>query len=515
MGRSEAGRRRVIRAGAVALGLALLAAACAKEAPYGVTDQSETFTPSAVPWNGVKVYLSSPRHASSGSRGECGWEENVNGRTFNLYAAHLNDESPGDATLTDRGYEVRVSANTRDDGWRLNRDESDNWGANVHLVTHSNAFEGCGNTAQYLLVMFKTGNANSMNLRNELLAHLDPQVPGGQNTWNCDGLGECAALAEHITYIELFFHTNQAAVDWFTGPVDDPDATGAEAASPYLGIALDEHLGYPRATPTTEWPLDHYPGFGRSPDATLRDLTIAYAEAFEREQSIAACMADAGFTYEPAVAFPAEDTRAVADALGVEPAAAPPSSWAANRAYEQDLPAPDRDRYFRTLLNERAADIDQADRTGAFPTGRGADFATGGCHRTARAAVPSIWDAPRAINTTLSGVLADLPDAPAMADTRARYADCVASASDLQASTPAQLEKAIVADEAQDDAVKAYDTCSDVWAAGYQDAAQAPLTDAASEQAAQLAEVAARYEDAMDQVATDTDLLHHLASATD
>src|SRR5687767_12457957 len=115
MGRNEAGRTRATRAAAVAVGLALLATGCSKEAPYGVTDQSETFTSDAVPWNGVKVYLSSPRHASSGSRGECGWEENVNGRTFNLYAAHLNDESPGDATLTDRGYEVRVSPNTRDD----------------------------------------------------------------------------------------------------------------------------------------------------------------------------------------------------------------------------------------------------------------------------------------------------------------------------------------------------------------------------------------------------------------
>ncbi|HET8643514.1 MAG TPA: hypothetical protein VFM37_16380, partial [Pseudonocardiaceae bacterium] len=124
--RSKRPRRGFV--GIAVLSIALLTAGTCKKPPHGISDVSETFEPRGVPWNGVKVYLSSPRHSNSGNRGECGWEENVNGRIFNLYAADLNDSA---ATLSTRGYQTRVSANSRDDGWRLNRDESNNWGADV------------------------------------------------------------------------------------------------------------------------------------------------------------------------------------------------------------------------------------------------------------------------------------------------------------------------------------------------------------------------------------------------
>jgi hypothetical protein len=403
-------RRRRGFIGIAVLSVALLTAGTCKKPPHEISDVSETFEPRGVPWNGVKVYLSSPRHASSGARGECGWEENVNGRIFNLYAADLNDS--GD-TLTTRGYETRVSPNSRDDGWRLNRDESDNWGADVHIVTHTNAYVGCDNTAQYLLVMYKTGDTNSMGLTGNLLEQLDPQVPGGQNSWNCDNLGECAAAAPHIAYIELFFHTNQAAADWFVGPLGDAQATGAMDASPYLGAALDEHLGHPGAAATTlsTSALDDYAGFGQSTAATRRDETIAYWEAFQREQLIAACMAEAGFEYAPAVAFPTGDMLELAEGLGIEdpgssvepPPLASPARW--NRDHEAGLSEQERERYNQTLLGESAVDVTETDRTGAVPEGRSAeDFATGGCFGEADEAIPSVWDARRELAPDLDAL---------------------------------------------------------------------------------------------------------------
>ena len=403
------GRRLGFVGIAVVSVLALTAGTC-KTPPHEISDVSETFEPRGVAWNGVKVYLSSPRHASSGARGECGWEENVNGRIFNLYAADLNVS--GD-TLSSRGYQTRVSPNSRDDGWRLNRDESNNWGADVHIVTHTNAYVGCDNAAQYLLVMYKTGDANSIGLKDRLLGRLDPVVPGGQNSWNCDNLGECAANAPHIAYIELFFHTNQKAANWFIGGLKDPQATGAAEASPQLGLALDEHLGHPRAETATQSMslLDEYAGFGQSPEAVQRDETIAYWEAFQREQQIAECMVDAGFDYTPAVAFPADDMLEVAAGLGVaaegssaasaQPAS--PATW--NRDYERGLSDDERERYNQTLLGESAADVAEADRTGIVPEGRSAEeFATGGCFGQAEAAVPSIWDARRDVAPELDAL---------------------------------------------------------------------------------------------------------------
>lgn len=192
------------------------------------------------PWNGYKVYLSAPRHSDSRSRGECGWEENINGRHWNYYAGVVN--TGGSGGFKQRHYKVAVSANARDNGWRINRDQSNNWGANVHLVTHTNANVGCGDSAQYLLVMFRSGNNRSKYLRNHLIEKLNPVVPGGKNTWDCDHLGECYAQAGHKAYVELFFHTNRNAVNWY----QSGNYGIAANESWRYGYAVDDHLGYPR-----------------------------------------------------------------------------------------------------------------------------------------------------------------------------------------------------------------------------------------------------------------------------
>lgn len=207
-----------------------------------ITSSDVTYNPSS--WNGYKVYLSSPRHSDSGGRGECGWEENINGRHWNIYAASTT--SGGQGGLKNRGYKVTVSANARDNGWATNRQSSNNWGADVHIVTHTNATgSGCGEPAQYLLVMYRSGDNNSIGFKNDLITTLNPAVPGGSNSWDCDHLGECNnnLLAAHRAYVELFFHTSQSAVsNWFQagGGVGD----GIDSAW-RLGYGVDLHLGYP------------------------------------------------------------------------------------------------------------------------------------------------------------------------------------------------------------------------------------------------------------------------------
>lgn len=194
------------------------------------------------PWNGYKVFLSSPRHADSRYRGECGWEENINGRNWNIQAAFYSEGGLGNIGY--RGYDVVVSGNPRDNGYIANRDWGNNYGANVYIVTHSNATSGRCNSAQYLLGMYRSGNASSVGLTNWLLEYVDPVVPGGRNTWNCDGLAECNDnnRAPHRSYIELFFHTNQTAVNWY-------QCCTAHGAAPLdgwrYGAGIDQHLGYP------------------------------------------------------------------------------------------------------------------------------------------------------------------------------------------------------------------------------------------------------------------------------
>jgi hypothetical protein len=203
------------------------------------------------PWNGIKVYLSSPRHRDSGSRGECrnpGWEENINGRFWNFYAANSNyynetyDSGSPYRSLRSRAYAVTVSANARDDRYLANRTASDNWGARVHLVTHTNAQSGgCGGSASYLLEMWKAGNEQSSTFASVLVAKLDPVTPGGANRWAQDNLAELNARAAYRAYSELIFHTNRSAQHWFAG--QSPDA---QRSTWRYGWAIDSILNYPR-----------------------------------------------------------------------------------------------------------------------------------------------------------------------------------------------------------------------------------------------------------------------------
>lgn len=203
-------------------------------------------------WNGYKVYLSSPTHQDSGGRGECGWEENINGRYWNYYAASVFTQSAG--SFYDRNYSVQVSGNPRDDGaFVVHVNEANNWGAQIYIVTHTNAQGGTGcpppqvpGTASYLRVMYDSTAQFSIALKNELVASLDPVTPGTQSPASCENdWYECwAPWAWYRAYVELFFHTNVDAKNWFQG--SGAEGAGGVTESWRYGWTVDILLGYPR-----------------------------------------------------------------------------------------------------------------------------------------------------------------------------------------------------------------------------------------------------------------------------
>ncbi len=148
-------------------------------------------------FNGYRVFLSSPRHADSGSRGECtnpGRQENVNGRFWNWYAANGNsvgtyyDTTNRSRNLHSRGYSVRVSKNSKDNGYLENSQTSANWGSHIHVVTHTNALGGCGNAADYLLTIWN--QANDHQLADIFRPNLNSAIPGSTTNWQDTGLAE-------------------------------------------------------------------------------------------------------------------------------------------------------------------------------------------------------------------------------------------------------------------------------------------------------------------------------------
>jgi hypothetical protein len=502
------------RAAVLPVAFALLLGACHKSPYPEVT--AETMTFGGGTGHATRVYLSSPRHSSSGSRGECGWEENVNGRTANMWAATADTSSY--QGLAGRSYLVYVSANARDDGYLLNRQESNNVGAQVHVPTHTNANgAGCGDAAQYVLVMFKEGDANSTGLRDQLLAKLDPVVPGHGNSWNCLGvLAECSANAAHVAYVELFFHTNKAATDWFMGPHDGKcaETCGWQAGGRGLADAIDDHLGNPRAvSDPSAFALDGYAGFGRSSEAVLRDDTIAFAEAFQREVEVAACMSDAGFEHSPAVAFPADRVAAIAVGLGVGPrwpASGAPASR--NRAYVQRLSPRDRERYYQRLLGESAAAVAEAERTGEIPPGRGPDFATGGCLGAAETAIPNIWDRQRPLGRQLDE---DIAASSELRAAKSQYRHCAQAVGGIAASDPGDARGVASADKAKTAAVEeVLAECEAGWATGYDRAATATAERFAARHAEELSAIERHYKTALTDLHQDDDFLTYLGEQT-
>lgn len=267
--------------------------------------------------------------------------------------------------------------------------------------------------------------------------------------------------------------------------------------------------------------LDKYPGFGRSADAALRDDTIAYWEAFQREQLIAGCMAVAGFAYALDVAFPPEAVVAIAEGQGVAPSAAgllaDASPSARNDAYVEALSATELDRYFQTLFAERAGDIMMAEETGRIPDGRGDDFASGGCFGEAQAAIPGIWNLPRQLGDELEVMRASIDDSAELRDTQRQYAECTRGSASLDAD-PAALEAIVAGGGPQAAAAgAALARCADIWSFGYRRAAEAAAQNFATAHALELAAIETQYAGVMDTIRKDSAFRAYLSEriATD
>jgi hypothetical protein len=246
------------------LGASLISPPVGSAQDQGIIADDRAYGPDAPAsrWNGMKVYLSSPRHEDSRHRGECGlpdrgWEENVNGREWNRRAAYgryfedVYSPQSGGRSFRARGYRVTVSSNSRTlNGFLQNRTRSNNWNANVHIVSHTNAAGGRCQSAQYTLGIWRLGDSRGESLARRLSYHVGQVAPGPVNNWcsggGCPngGLAELGANARWRAYVELVFHTNQNSQSWMHGA--GTAVPGVERYSWRYGRAVDLQLGSPR-----------------------------------------------------------------------------------------------------------------------------------------------------------------------------------------------------------------------------------------------------------------------------
>ena len=230
----------------------LLVGIAAALAPAPATSQPRDLTLTPAVSNGFRIYLSPARHIDAGRRGECE-ERNENEMAFaTAFHAARGPAAPVmvgwelASGLLDRGFTVMIG--TGDINSAIYN--SNTWGADLHIVLHSNANVGspiCDGTdpQRFGTVVIYHANSNNGRRLAELLARrLGPLSPG-KNDHACPNpghpctqinLGELRRTRAVSAYIESEFHSWRSGTVWLGRNSD---------WAWHIAAAIDEFLGYP------------------------------------------------------------------------------------------------------------------------------------------------------------------------------------------------------------------------------------------------------------------------------
>ena len=277
--------------------------------------------------------------------------------------------------------------------------------------------------------------------------------------------------------------------------------------------AIDVHSAESAST----MPLDDIPGLGISEQAALRDDTIAYFEAWERDALVSECLAKSHIEWKPEALFPREELRSIADLLGVEPVR-DDSSWPeiANRKMRDSLGEADRERYAQAMYGETAEDVAYWEsHEGAAPPGMDQEtFATGGCNRVGWKEIPGVWQFKSRFAHDLETLRQEARTTEAFLKGQAEYESCVAEYGYEGATSPGDVERQARSQDGLDDkSGEALSACSGLWSdankaglAAAQDSFRQQHRDAIQEQTAE-------YEAVWEQLQSSAPFKEYLAAA--
>lgn len=252
-------------------------------------------------------------------------------------------------------------------------------------------------------------------------------------------------------------------------------------------------------------PFDEYPGFGISPESVIRDDTIAYWEAFNREQNIGACMKRSGFSYLADVAFPSQAMQAVAESMGIAPDTSIQSASRAyldprlrNRDYVKTLSDGEQDKYYQTLYGENAQDIEMYSQTGVVASGTTKEFATSGCYGSTTKSQSSIWDGKRALADELQAMRIQITHSE---DLKQTFSTCTQSIGGLTAASPAVIEDRIdYGGLSVETGEKILMKCGSEWENGYRMAWDTAMKDIIAQNPKIFAQIKQKYSGAISEI---------------
>lgn len=173
---------------------------------------------------GVKVYLSPANHGGT----------NIGCSGYNEDAGARNVANSAAAYLKSKGFVVKVGQGN----YKANYNESNLWGADVHVPIHSNAGTwGCQENSSKSLGgtwgMYRTAGSRGQQLAGQILEAVKGGSPGTNDKLvQRDDLLELKVTARSA-YAEMGFHTYYWDTVWL--------AFGAEEAGAALGKGIHDH----------------------------------------------------------------------------------------------------------------------------------------------------------------------------------------------------------------------------------------------------------------------------------
>lgn len=194
----------------------------------------------------AKVYLSAPYHWYNACA-IAGCDENThNNEYLDVLEKHLH----ACGIETKRGYR-RPPKDSTTDGDELMIQavrESDAWGADIHYISHTNAFNG---TVRGYRPMIYPGSTRGKNLADCILKYRKQIYDQPIRLSETDEWYELRVPAAASYYEEHVFHDNKADAQWFHDNMEKIAQATAKGMCDYFGIAYVDPNAKPEK-PTSE-----------------------------------------------------------------------------------------------------------------------------------------------------------------------------------------------------------------------------------------------------------------------
>jgi len=198
-------------------------------------------------YNGYKVFLSPAYHtATPGARGEC--QNKVERYMAQNNATEAGFEHWSGFSITERGFKVAIGFGSP----TANKNDSNSWGADIHVLMHSNSSPGgcgaisTGSAGTHVIYKSTSGSTLAGHMRDKVgtaTGSYGSPSPGTNDlkchvSSNCtipDCLIELCSTTAVAAYLEQEFHNWDSGINWLV-------ATNWQER---IGWAIDVHLGYP------------------------------------------------------------------------------------------------------------------------------------------------------------------------------------------------------------------------------------------------------------------------------